>query len=78
VLLDDGRPDGALSPDGQIMGTYLHGLFEETAACTALLRWAGLAQPREVDHAARREQMLERLADTIEAECDLERLLSLD
>jgi adenosylcobyric acid synthase len=75
VLLDDGTPDGALSPDGQIMGTYLHGLFEETSACATLLRWAGLTQPMRIDHAARREQALDRLAETIEAECDLERLL---
>jgi adenosylcobyric acid synthase len=78
VLLDDGRPDGALSADGQIMTTYLHGLFEETSACTALLRWAGLSQPLRIDHGARREQALDRLADTIEAQCDLGRLLSLD
>jgi adenosylcobyric acid synthase len=77
VLLDDGRPEGALSADGQVIATYLHGLFEEAAACTALLRWAGLTQPLEIDHSARREQMLDRLADTIETECDLERLLSL-
>jgi adenosylcobyric acid synthase len=75
VLLDDGTPDGAISVDGQIMGTYLHGLFEETSACAALLRWAGLTQPTQIDHAARREQALDRLADTIEAECDLDSLL---
>jgi adenosylcobyric acid synthase len=78
VRLDGGRPDGALSPDGQIMATYLHGLFEEATACSALLRWAGLSRPLQIDHAARREQALERLADTVEAECDLERLLALD
>src|SRR6185437_453068 len=50
VLLDDGSPDGAISADGQIMATYLHGLFEETTACTALLRWAGVSQPLAVDH----------------------------
>ena len=76
VLLDGGAPDGAISADGQIMATYLHGLFDETAACTALLRWAGLSQPTEIDHAARREQMLDRLADTLEGHCDLDRLLS--
>ena len=75
VLLDDGTPDGTLSADGQIMGTYLHGLFEETSACAAVLRWAGLSEPLQIDHAARREHALDRLADTIEAECDLERLL---
>ena len=77
VLLDGGATDGALSADGQIMATYLHGLFEETAACAALLRWAGLSQPLEIDHAARREQALDRLADVIEGQCDLEGLLSL-
>ena len=77
VRLDDGTVDGAVSADGQIMATYLHGLFEETAACTALLRWAGLAQPLAIDHGVRREQMLDRLADTIESACDLERLLAL-
>jgi adenosylcobyric acid synthase len=76
VRLDDGAADGALSADGQIMATYLHGLFEETAACAALLRWAGLSQPLRIDHAARRERALERLADTIEGACDLEGLLA--
>ncbi|HEX8758361.1 MAG TPA: cobyric acid synthase [Steroidobacteraceae bacterium] len=77
VILEDGAPDGAISADGQIMATYLHGLFEDTAACTALLRWAGLSQPLAIDHGARREQALDRLADTIEANCDLERVLPL-
>ena len=76
VRLDDGTDDGAVSADGQIMATYLHGLFEETAACAALLRWAGVRRPLEVDHMARREQMLDRLADTIASECDLARLLA--
>jgi len=75
LRLDDGRADGALSPDGQILGSYVHGLFEEPSACAALLRWAGLAAPLAVDHARRREQMLERLADTIESSLDLSRLL---
>lgn len=75
VLLDDGSLDGAISADGQIMATYLHGLFEDTAACTALLRWAGVSQPMAIDTNGRREQMLDRLADTIADECDVERLL---
>ena len=76
VRLEDGTPDGALSTDGLIMATYLHGLFEETAACAALLRWAGLSRPLKIDHGARREQMLDELADAIESHCDLERLLA--
>jgi adenosylcobyric acid synthase len=77
LLLDDGRADGAMSADGQILGTYVHGLFEEPSACAALLRWAGLAAPLALDHGRRREQMLERLADTVESSLDLSRLLPL-
>jgi adenosylcobyric acid synthase len=58
-----GRPEGACSPDGQVLGTYLHGVFDTPGACSALLRWAGLGSERTVDLDALREASLERLAD---------------
>ncbi|MCY1173511.1 Cobyric acid synthase [compost metagenome] len=70
VQLDDGRCDGAMSEDGQILGTYLHGLFESGPACSALLRWAGLRDVEEVDYHALRELDIERLADLIEQHLD--------
>lgn len=70
VRLDDGRSDGAYSDDGQIIGTYLHGLFETPAACGALLRWAGLEDVQEVDYHALRERDIERLADLVERHLD--------
>jgi adenosylcobyric acid synthase len=73
----DGRADGALSEDGQVLGTYLHGVFESRAACDALLAWAGLAAPRTPDYAALREAGIDRLADAIEAHLDLAPLLAL-
>jgi len=72
--LDDGTSDGALSADGQILGTYLHGLFEEPAACAALLQWAGLEHPETPDYRALREAAIERLADAAEEHLDLARL----
>jgi len=75
VILEHDRRDGAISADGQILGTYLHGLFERHSACATLLRWAGLPQPLSVDHSARRERMLDRLADAIECSLDVPRLL---
>ncbi|WP_248806976.1 cobyric acid synthase [Pseudomonas sp. MWU13-2100] len=77
VHLDDGRCDGAQSADGQVLGTYLHGLFESPRACSALLRWAGLAQAREVDYHALRERDIERLADLVEKHLDTDRLRQL-
>ncbi|MEE4754476.1 cobyric acid synthase [Pseudomonas alliivorans] len=70
VRLDDGRYDGAQSTDGQILGTYLHGLFESPAACSALLRWAGLRDVQAVDYHALRERDIERLADLVEKHLD--------
>jgi adenosylcobyric acid synthase len=70
VYLDDGRCDGARSADGQILGTYLHGLFETPASCTALLRWAGLQNVQAVDYHALRERDIERLADLVENHLD--------
>lgn len=77
VLLEDGRRDGAQSDDGQILGTYLHGLFETPAACSALLRWAGLDDVQEVDYHALRERDIERLADLVEHHLDTELLRKL-
>ncbi|WP_421524997.1 cobyric acid synthase [Pseudomonas yamanorum] len=77
VQLDDGRRDGAQSEDGQILGTYLHGLFENPAACGALLRWAGLEDVQSVDYHGLRERDIERLADLVEQHLDTGLLRSL-
>ncbi|NMY76306.1 cobyric acid synthase [Pseudomonas sp. WS 5071] len=77
VRLEDGRCDGALSADGQIIGTYVHGLFESPAACSALLRWAGLRNVQSVDYHALRERDIERLADLVENHLDTDRLRQL-
>ncbi|MDY7554549.1 cobyric acid synthase [Pseudomonas veronii] len=70
VHLDDGRHDGAQSADGQILGTYLHGVFETPAACSALLRWSGVQAVQAVDYHALRERDIERLADLVEQHLD--------
>lgn len=64
--LEDGpslRAEGAIAGDGQILGTYLHGLFDHPEAGAALLTWAGLRQARRLDLAQMREQSLDRIAD---------------
>lgn len=63
AFLIDGRKEGARSVDGQILGTYLHGLFDHADACAELLRWAGLRSEHRVDTAALREASLDRIAD---------------
>ena len=71
MLSMDGRNDGAISEDGQVMGGYLHGLFDDAGAATAILAWAGLHDGSSVDYAAHREQQLDRLADMLERHMDM-------
>ncbi|OIR18313.1 cobyric acid synthase [mine drainage metagenome] len=70
-------PDGAISRDGQILATYVHGLFESSEACSVLLRWAGLNEVHAPDYRARCEADLERLADTVESCLDAAKLREL-
>lgn len=74
VSLDDGRTEGALSEDHQILGSYCHGLFEHPQALAALLAWAGAQDIALVDLAARREADIDRLADATEAALDWQQL----
>jgi len=77
ALRFDHGADGALSEDHQILGTYVHGLFESSAACDALLRWAGLADPGTPGYAMLREAGIERLADAVETHLDMAALTKL-
>ncbi|OYY95506.1 MAG: cobyric acid synthase CobQ [Hydrogenophilales bacterium 28-61-23] len=72
-----GRDDGAFSDDGQIAGTYLHGLFDNPAGADAVLAWAGLRSSKAPDIHALRDAAIDRLADAVEAHLDLPCLLAL-
>ncbi len=71
----NGRPEGAISPDGQIFATYLHGIFDNSEALKSILQWSGLSNPKTLDINILREYQLERLADALEAHLDLPGLL---
>jgi len=76
VQLEQGS-DGSISKDDLIFATYLHGLFESTAACTALLGWAGLKSIQLHDYHSLREADINRVADMVEKYLDTDKLLSL-
>jgi adenosylcobyric acid synthase len=75
-LLDlDAGPDGAVTPDGLVAGTYMHGLFERRAPRQALLK--GLANARGFSWQGasdRTDEPFEALADVLASSLDLERL----
>jgi adenosylcobyric acid synthase len=74
--LADGSPEGAVSADGRVIGTYIHGLFADDRQRAAWLARLG-AGPPAVAHDTLVEAVLDRLAAHIAAHVELERLLSL-
>ena len=73
---DDGAPEGAISPDGRVFGTYIHGLFADDGQRAAWLSRLS-AGPAAVCYDGLIEQTLDRLAAHLAAHLDLDRLLSL-
>lgn len=73
-----GKHEGAISADNQIAGTYVHGIFDQPAACEALLQWAGLNNSDQaVDYQQHRLEQLDRLADQVEQCLDTDWLRDL-
>jgi adenosylcobyric acid synthase len=76
LRLDDGRLDGAVSADGRVSGTYLHGFFADDAQRAAWLSRLG-APASSLTYEALVDQTLDALAAHLEAHLDIEKLLSL-
>ena len=77
AVIVDNNTDGAISPDNQILGTYLHGLFDSKTACKSLLQWAGLSSPVKYDYVAIREASIEQLADMMNKHLDMDAIFKL-
>jgi adenosylcobyric acid synthase len=72
----DGHADGVISPDGRILGTYIHGLFADDRQRGAWLKRLG-GQGTELNYDAQVDAVLDRLAAHMEKHLDLDRLLSI-
>jgi adenosylcobyric acid synthase len=70
------RAEGAVSADGRIVGTYLHGLFTEDAFRRWLLEGWG-ARASDLAFAHEVERTLDALADHLETHLDADALLAL-
>ncbi|WP_375453877.1 cobyric acid synthase [uncultured Methylobacterium sp.] len=76
LRLADGRPDGAVSADGRVCGTYVHGLFADDRQRAAWLLRLGAASDG-ASYEAGIERVLDALAAHLERHVDCDRLLAL-
>lgn len=65
AVIIDGRPDGAVSADGMVSGSYLHGLFTSDAYRAALLKSFGIEGGGE-----NYRQSVDRALDDVAAELE--------
>ena len=72
-----GRPDGAVSADGRVMGCYLHGLFAADGFRHAFLSRLRARAVSGVAYEAQVEGAFDALADHLERSLDLDGLLAL-
>ncbi len=66
LRLNDGRHDGLVSQCGQVLGTYLHGIFDQSEATQSILSWAGLRSDEAIDWKVEQDQQLDRLAECLD------------
>ena len=83
IVRGDGstEEDGAVSNDGLVAGTYVHGLFDDDAfrgeLIDALRRSCGLARSRsQAGFSSTKEQRIERWAAHVEAAIDVDAILA--
>ncbi len=75
-LLDlHGRCDGAISADGRVQGSYVHGLFSSDAFRRAFLAQFGITS--SLAYEERVDAALDALADHLEQHVDITRLLQI-
>jgi len=69
--------DGAKNSEDTVIGSYVHGLFDEPRLLALLLNWAGLQASTAFDYPALRASEIERLADEVEVELPMERIFNI-
>ncbi|MGO4387905.1 cobyric acid synthase [Microvirga sp. 2YAF29] len=74
--LGTGRFDGAVSKDGRVSGTYVHGLFADDLQRKRWLERLG-AESSDLAYEALVDDILDRFADHLEANLDCDHILAI-
>jgi len=78
TLFDLGdHQDGVMSEDKQVLGSYVHGIFDSVDMLNYLLTWAGLNEAEAFDYQQHQDKEIDRLADVVESVLTIETLKDL-
>jgi adenosylcobyric acid synthase len=76
AVFDDGRQDGAVSADGTVFGSYVHGLLADAEQRHAMLLRLGIEGSRR-DYQASVDTALDEIAASLEQHIDIDALIAL-
>lgn len=74
ITLNNGETDGAISDCNQVIGTYLHGIFDAVNVPNAVAAWLGVQKVAVVDHEGNKQDAINRIADAVESHLKLSQL----
>ncbi|AIW16254.1 cobyric acid synthase [Vibrio tubiashii] len=74
IELENKQFDGTISDCNQVLGTYLHGIFDNADAVSAICKWVGVENVAKIDHQLNQQKAIDRIADAIEQHLDLKKL----
>jgi adenosylcobyric acid synthase len=69
--------DGLKNADNSVLGSYVHGIFDQKDMLEYLLNWAGLKQLEAFDYLQHQESEIDRLANEVEAVLSIDALLAI-
>ncbi len=82
AILADGTVDGVIAEDGTVMGTYLHGIFDNDAFREKIIETLRskknlAAGPAAFDFKAFKNEQYDLLAETVEASLDMKKIMEI-
>jgi adenosylcobyric acid synthase len=81
ITLEDGRSDGAVNEQGNVIGTYLHGIFDgnhfRRGLLNALRAKKGFLQKEVQDYKSFKENEYNRLADCVRSSVNMEKIVDI-
>ena len=75
--LDDGNTDGAVSADGMVIGTYMHGIFDLPPFRDYFLAKSSIHSDVEIDYEAEIDRELNLMADTVRQNIDMKVIMKI-